>query len=66
MRSSILAGRVVVKREESGRLRVTRSVTPGGQCGEVSALNGTPRVASAIAEVRTRAPRVSLLIRCAS
>ena len=50
----VLDGRVVVKREEGGRLRITRSVTPGGQFGEVSALNGTPRVASAIAEVPTR------------
>lgn len=50
----VLAGRVVVKREENGRYRVTRSVGPGGQCGEISALNGTPRMASAIAEEPTR------------
>ncbi len=46
----ILAGRVVVKREESGRFRVTRSVGPGEQFGETSALAGTPRAASAMAE----------------
>lgn len=50
----VLAGRVVVKREESGRFRITRSVVPGGQFGEVSALNGTPRMASAVAEEPTR------------
>ena len=50
----VLAGRVVVKREENGRFRVTRSVVPGGQFGEVSALNGTPRMASAVAEEPTR------------
>lgn len=50
----VLAGRVVVKREESGRFRVTRSVVPGGQFGEVSALNGTPRMATAVAEQPTR------------
>jgi len=50
----VLAGRVVVKREENGRFRVTRSLGPGGQFGEISALNGTPRMASAIAEEPTR------------
>ncbi len=50
----VLNGRVVVKREESGRFRVTRSVVPGGQFGEVSALNNTPRMATAIAEEPTR------------
>jgi Ni/Fe-hydrogenase subunit HybB-like protein len=50
----VLEGRVVVKREENGRLRITRSVIPGGQFGEVSALNATPRAASAIAEMPTR------------
>ena len=50
----VLNGRVVVKREESGRYRITRSVGPGGQFGEISALNGTPRMASAIAEEPTR------------
>ena len=46
----VLKGRVVVKREESGRLRVTRSLGPGEQFGEISALAGTPRTATAIAE----------------
>src|SRR5512135_1105226 len=50
----VLDGRVVVKREENGRFRITRSVGPGGQFGEISALNGTPRMASAIAEAPTR------------
>jgi Ni/Fe-hydrogenase subunit HybB-like protein len=50
----VLRGRVVVKREESGRFRVTRSVGPGGQFGEVSALNATPRQATAVAEEPTR------------
>ena len=49
----VLSGRVVVKREENGRFRITRSVVPGGQFGEVSALHATPRVATAIAEVPT-------------
>ena len=46
----VLHGRVVVKREEGGRLRVTRSLGPGEQFGEISALAGTPRTATAIAE----------------
>lgn len=46
----VLKGRVVVKREESGRFRITRSLGPGEQFGEISALAGTPRTASAIAE----------------
>lgn len=46
----ILKGRVVVKREEAGRYRITRSVGPGEQFGEISALGGTPRVATAVAE----------------
>ncbi len=50
----ILAGRVVVKREESGRFRTVRTVGPGEQFGEISALNGTPRTATAIAEETTR------------
>jgi CRP-like cAMP-binding protein len=49
----VLKGRVVVKRQESGRLRVTRSVGPGEQFGEISALGGTPRAATAIAEEPT-------------
>jgi Ni/Fe-hydrogenase subunit HybB-like protein len=50
----VLEGHVVVKREENGRFRVTRSVGPGGQFGEISALNGTPRVATALAETPAR------------
>jgi Ni/Fe-hydrogenase subunit HybB-like protein len=46
----VLEGEIVVKREESGRLRITRTIRPGGQFGEVSALNSTPRMATAIAE----------------
>lgn len=46
----VLKGRVVVEREEGGRCRITRSSGPGDQFGEVSALAGTPRSATAIAE----------------
>jgi Ni/Fe-hydrogenase subunit HybB-like protein len=46
----MLTGRVVVKREEGGRYRITRTVGPGEQFGEISALAGTPRTATAIAE----------------
>ncbi len=46
----VLKGRVVVMRQESGRFRITRSAGPGEQFGEVSALAGTPREATAIAE----------------
>jgi CRP-like cAMP-binding protein len=50
----VLEGRVVVKREESGRFRIIRSVGPGEQFGEISALHGTPRTATAFAEEATR------------
>ncbi len=46
----VLKGRIVVKREESGRFRITRSVGPGEQFGEISALAKTPRTGTAIAE----------------
>ena len=46
----VLKGRVVVLREEGGRLRITRSLGPGEQFGEISALAGTPRTGTAIAE----------------
>jgi Ni/Fe-hydrogenase subunit HybB-like protein len=46
----VLKGRVVVRREEGGRLRITRSLGPGEQFGEISALAGTPRTGTAIAE----------------
>ncbi len=54
----ILKGRVVVKREEGGRSRITRSVGPGEQFGEVSALTGTARVATAITEEPARILRL--------
>ena len=54
----ILEGRVVVKRAESGRLRTIRTVGPGEQFGENSALHGTPRTATAIAEEPTRVLRL--------
>jgi len=46
----VLQGRIVVKRLEGDRVRITRTAGPGDQFGEVSALHGTPREASAIAE----------------
>ena len=46
----VLKGRVVVMRQEAGRFRITRSAGPGEQFGEVSALAGTPREATAVAE----------------
>lgn len=54
----VLKGRIVVEREESGRHRITRSAGPGEQFGEVSALAGTPRMATAIAEEATQILRV--------
>ena len=54
----ILKGRVVVQREEGGRFRITRSVGPGEQFGEISALAGSPRTASAIAEEPVRVLRL--------
>lgn len=54
----VLNGRVVVRRFESGRQRITRSAGPGEQFGEVSALAGTPRMATAIAETPTQVLRV--------
>jgi CRP-like cAMP-binding protein len=54
----VLEGRVAVERMESGRFRMTRSVGPGQQFGESSALSGTPRVASAMADERTRVLRL--------
>ncbi len=55
----ILSGRVVVKRQESGRLRTIRTVGPGEQFGETSALDGTARTATAIAEVPTSVLRLT-------
>lgn len=54
----VLKGRVVVKREEGGRLRITRCAVPGEQFGEVSAMAGTPRMATAIAEETTEVLRL--------
>jgi Ni/Fe-hydrogenase subunit HybB-like protein len=46
----VMQGRVVVKREEGGRFRITRSLGAGEQFGEISALAGTPRTGTAVAE----------------
>lgn len=54
----VLEGRVAVERMENGRFRMTRSVGPGQQFGENSALSGTPRVATAIADEPTRVLRL--------
>ena len=54
----ILAGRVVVRREENGRSRTIRTVGPGEQFGEISALNGTTRTASATTEEFTKVLRL--------
>jgi Ni/Fe-hydrogenase subunit HybB-like protein len=54
----ILDGRVVVKRTEGGLERIVRSVGPGEQFGEISALQGTPRTATAIAEEPLRVLRL--------
>jgi Ni/Fe-hydrogenase subunit HybB-like protein len=61
----VISGRVVVKKEESGRARITRTASPGDQFGEVSALHGTAREATAIAEepsVVLRLPKESLKV----
>lgn len=54
----VLEGRVVIEREESGRRRVTRSAGPGEQFGEVSALSGTSRMATATATASGRVLRM--------
>jgi len=54
----VLNGRVAVNREDSGRLRTVRTLGPGEQFGEISALNGTPRTATAVAEEPSRVLRV--------
>jgi Ni/Fe-hydrogenase subunit HybB-like protein/mannose-6-phosphate isomerase-like protein (cupin superfamily) len=51
----VVSGRVVVRREEKGRVRTTRNVGPGEQFGEVSAIAGTPRAATAFAATPTEA-----------
>jgi Ni/Fe-hydrogenase subunit HybB-like protein len=55
----ILKGCVVVQREESGRVRITRSVGPGEQFGEVSALDHSARAATATAEEPVTVLRVT-------
>ncbi len=61
----VLSGRIVVKREESGRVRITRTARPGDQFGEVSALHGSVREATALAEepsIVLRLPGASLRV----
>jgi Ni/Fe-hydrogenase subunit HybB-like protein len=55
----VLKGRVEVKREEGGRFRVTRNLGPGEQFGEISALAGTPRTGTAVAEEPSLVMRLS-------
>jgi Ni/Fe-hydrogenase subunit HybB-like protein len=55
----ILKGRVVVQREENGRFRITRSVGPGEQFGESSALAATARTGTAIVEEPAQVLRLS-------
>ncbi len=55
----VLQGRVVVKKQEGDRARITRTARPGDQFGEVSALHGTAREATAIAEEPSRILRLS-------
>jgi CRP-like cAMP-binding protein len=50
----VISGRVVVRRSEHGRSRITRNIGPGEQFGEVSAITGTARAATAVAAVPTR------------
>ena len=54
----VLQGRVVVKKEAGGLFRITRTARPGDQFGEVSALHGTAREATAIAEEPSRILRL--------
>ena len=55
----VLQGRVVVKKQEGELARITRTARPGDQFGEVSALHGTAREATAIAEEPSRILRLS-------
>lgn len=54
----VLQGRVSVNREDSGRVRTVRTLGPGEQFGEISALAGTPRTATAVTEEPSRVLRV--------
>ena len=54
----VLHGRVSVNRADSGLVRTVRTLGPGEQFGEISALAGTPRTATATAEEPTRVLRL--------
>ena len=54
----VLKGRVSVNRTDSGRVRTVRTLGPGEQFGEISALNGTPRTATAMADEPSHVLRV--------
>jgi Ni/Fe-hydrogenase subunit HybB-like protein len=54
----MLDGRVSVHREDSGRVRTVRTVGPGEQFGEISALGDSARTATAVADVPTRVLRL--------
>jgi Ni/Fe-hydrogenase subunit HybB-like protein len=54
----VLKGRVLVERAEGGRFRVTRNIGPGEQFGEVSALTGGVRTATAYAQEPTEVLRL--------
>lgn len=54
----VVKGHVVVKREEDGRFRVTRSLGPGEIFGESSSLAKASRTASAFAEEPSRIIRM--------
>jgi Ni/Fe-hydrogenase subunit HybB-like protein len=54
----IVKGHIVVKREEGGRFRVTRSLGPGEIFGESSALSKATRTASAVAEEPSKIIRI--------
>ncbi len=46
----ILSGRVLMRRQEGETYRVVRILTPGGLFGEIAALTGAPRTATAITD----------------
>lgn len=54
----VLEGQVSVKRDESGRVRTIRTLGPGEQFGEISALAGSTRAATAMAESKACALRL--------
>jgi hypothetical protein len=55
----VLEGRVSVKHEDSGRVRIVRMLGPGEQFGEMSALAHSPRTATATAEEPSRVLRLA-------